>query len=94
MRMRILASLAALLLVAGIATGASASDHRGAARHHGRHGHHFVGGDGRPVIGPAYRGHGAYTDLGPLGFTFGPPPGRSYCGPNCVPGASISAWSY
>ena len=39
------------------------------------------------------RGH-YYTDLGPLGFTLGPPPGRGTCGPNCVPGSSIAAWSY
>jgi hypothetical protein len=93
MRMRILASVAALAVVAGTATSATASDHRGVGRHHGRHGHHFVGRHGRPAIGPADRGH-TYINLGPLGFTFGPPPGRGYCGPNCVPGASISAWSY
>jgi len=93
MRIRILAGTTALVLVVGMATSAMATDHRGAGRHHWRHGHYFVGGYGRPAARPYYGGH-TYTDLGPLGFTLGPPPGHSYCGPNCIPGASISAWSY
>jgi hypothetical protein len=94
MRTRILAWATLLTYVAGTATSATASDHHGKGRHHGHHGHHghhFVGSYGRPAVAP--EGH-YYTDLGPLGFMLGPPPGRHYCGPNCVPGSSISAWSY
>ena len=91
MRMRILAWATVLTFAAGTATSATASDHHGKGRHHGRHGHHFVGSYGRPADAP--EGH-HYTDLGPLGFMLGPPPGRHNCGPNCVPGSSISAWSY
>ena len=93
MRIRILAGATALVLVAGMTSGAMASGHRSTGTHHGRHHHHLVGNDGGWNSGPNYGGH--YTDLGPLGFTLGPPPGRGgYCGPNCVPGSSISAWSY
>ena len=85
MRIRILGSVAALVLATTMTSGAVASDHRGAS-HHWRHGHRVVG---------VYGGQdGHYTSLGPLGFTFGPPPGRGTCGPNCVPGSSIAAWSY
>jgi len=63
----------------------------GVHRHHGRR---FVGDDGSRNAGHYYGGR-YYTDLGPLGFTLGPPPGhRGYCEPNCVPGSSIAAWSY
>jgi hypothetical protein len=86
MRIRILGSVAALVLATTMTSGAVASDHRGVGGHHWRHGHRVVG---------VYGGQdGHYTSLGPLGFTFGPPPGRGTCGPNCVPGSSIAAWSY
>ena len=91
MRMRILAWATVLAFAAGTATSATASGHHGKGRHQGRHGHQFVDSYGRPAVAP--EGH-YYTDLGPLGFMLGPPPGRHYCGPNCVPGSSISAWSY
>jgi len=92
MRIRILAGVAALVLATTMTSGAIASDHRGAGGHHWRHSHRFVGVYGGQGAGTYYGGH--YTSLGPLGFTLGPPPGRGYCGPNCVPGSSISAWSY
>jgi hypothetical protein len=86
MRREILAGAIALALAAGMTTSAMAFDHRGAGGHHWRHSHSFVGGYGaRPY------GSGGYTDLGPLGFTLGRP---GYCGPNCVPGSSIAAWSW
>ena len=91
MRLRILAGVAALVLATTMTSGAMASDHRGAGGHHWRHGHRVVGVHGSQDAGTY---SGGYTSLGPLGFTLGPPPGRSTCGPNCVPGASISAWSY
>jgi hypothetical protein len=92
MKAPILASMAALLIAAAMTSGAMASDHRGAGGHHWRHGHRVVGVYGGQDAGTYHGGH--YTSLGPLGFTFGPPPGRGYCGPNCVPGSSVSAWSY
>jgi hypothetical protein len=92
MRRQILAGAASLIIATAMTSGAMASDHRGAGGHHWRHGHRVVGVYGGGNTGPYTQGH--YTSLGPLGFTLGPPPGRSTCGPNCVPGASISAWSY
>ncbi|HSZ95018.1 MAG TPA: hypothetical protein VK767_01835 [Bradyrhizobium sp.] len=93
MRRQILAGTAALVLATAMTSGAMASDHRSAGGHHWRHSHRFVGSYGGRNTGPYTQGH-YYTDLGPLGFTLGPPPARGYCGPNCIPGASISAWSY
>lgn len=93
MRVLILAGVTALAVVVGMSTSATASDHRGAGHHHGRHSHHTIHGDGQAAVRPGGGSH-TYTDLGPLGMMFGPPPGRHSCGPNCVPGASISAWSY
>ena len=92
MRRQILVAAAALVLATAMTSGAMASDHRGAGGHHWRHGHRVVGVYGGQDAGTTSGGN--YTSLGPLGFTLGPPPGRSTCGPNCVPGASISAWSY
>jgi hypothetical protein len=92
MRIRILGSVAALVLATAMTSGAMASDHRGAGRHHWHHGHRVVGVYGGQDTRTYSGGH--YTSLGPLGFTFGPPPGRGTCGPNCVPGSSIAAWSY
>jgi hypothetical protein len=92
MRRQILAGAAALVLATAMTSGAMASDHRGTGGHHWRHGHRVVGVYGAQDDGIYSWGH--YTSLGPLGFTLGPPPGRGTCGPNCVPGASISAWSY
>jgi hypothetical protein len=60
---------------------------------HGHHGRRLIGDYGSRNASPYYGGR-YYTDLGPLGFTLGPPPGHGYCGPNCVPGSSIAAWSY
>jgi hypothetical protein len=91
MRIRILGSAAALVLVTAMTSGAMASDHR-AGGHHGRYGHRVVGVYSRQDAGTYHGGH--YTSLGPLGFTLGPPPGRATCGPNCVSGSSIAAWSY
>ena len=92
MRQQILIAAAALVLATAMTSGAMASDHRGAGGHHWRHGHRVVGVYGAQDTG-IYSG-GRYTSLGPLGFTLGPPPGRGTCGPNCVPGSSIAAWSY
>ena len=92
MRMRILGSVAALVLIAAMTSGAMASGRRGAGGHHGRYGHRVVGNYNGWNNGPHNQAH--YTDLGPLGVMFGPPPGRGTCGPNCIPGSSISAWSY
>jgi hypothetical protein len=89
MRTRILAGAMAFVLATGMTAGAIASDHRGSGGHHWRHSHRFAGSYGVRDYG---RGH--YTDLGPLGFTLGPLPGHGYCGPNCIPGSSIAAWSY
>jgi hypothetical protein len=48
----------------------------------------FDGGyGGRGYGGPYYHGHP--TDLGPLGFSFGPATPYGY-----APGTSIAAWSY
>jgi hypothetical protein len=91
MRQQIFAGATALVLATAMTSGAMASDHRGAS-HHWRHGHRVVGVYGGQDTGTYYGGH--YTSLGPLGFTLGPPPGRRTCGPNCVPGSSIAAWSY
>jgi hypothetical protein len=91
MTRQIFAGAAALILATAMTSGAIASDHRGAGGHHWRHGHRAVGVYGPPDTGTYYGGH--YTSLGPLGFTLGPPPGRG-CGPGCVPGSSISAWTY
>jgi hypothetical protein len=90
MGVRILAGAAALVLATAMTSGAMASDHRGG--HHWRHGHRIVGVYGSRDTGTYNGGH--YTSLGPLGFTLGPPPGRGTCGPGCVPGSSVSAWSY
>ena len=92
MRQQILIAAAALVLATAMTSGAMASDHRGAGGHHWRHGHRVVGVYGAQNTGIYSGGH--YTSLGPLGFTLGPPPGRGTCGPNCVPGSSIAAWSY
>ena len=93
MRMRTLASATALVLAIGMTAAATASGHRGAGGNHWRHHHHLVGSyDGRNA--DAYYGGRYYTDLGPLGFTLGPPPGHGTCGPHCAPGSSIAAWSY
>jgi hypothetical protein len=89
MRRQILVSAVALVLATAMTSGAMASDHRGASRRHGRHGHHFVGSYGGLNAGAPYGGR--YYSLGPLGFTSAPP---GHCGPNCIPGVSISAWSY
>ena len=92
MKIRILGSVAAFILATAMTSGAMASGHRGAGSHHWRHGHRVVGVYGGQDAGTYY---GGGHSLGPLGFTLGPPPGRGgYCGPNCVPGSSISAWSY
>ena len=92
MRRQILAGATAFILATAMTSGAMASDHRGAGGHHWRHGHRVVGVYGAQDTGIYSGGH--YTSLGPLGFTLGPPPGRGTCGPNCVPGSSIAAWSY
>ncbi|MGA2998800.1 hypothetical protein [Bradyrhizobium sp.] len=92
MRRQILAGAAALILATAMTSGATASDHRGAGGHHRRHGHRVVGVYEGQDAGTYSGGH--YTSLGPLGFTLGPPPGRGTCGPNCVTGSSVSAWSY
>jgi hypothetical protein len=61
-------------------------------RHGGWGSRRFVGSHGEWGNGPYYRG-GYYTDLGPLGFTWGGPIG--YCDPNyCIPGSSVAAWSW
>lgn len=93
MRAAILAGVAALVLAAGMTSGAMAAGHRGASGNHWRHHHRLIGAYGLRNAAPYYGGR-YYTDLGPLGFTLGPPPGRGYCGPNCVPGSSIAAWSW
>jgi len=56
---------------------------------HGDWGSRQFDGDygGRGYGGPSYHGHP--TDLGPLGFTFGPTTLYGY-----APGTSIAAWSY
>ena len=93
MKIRILGSVAAFILATTMTSGAMASGHHGADSHHWRHSHRIIGVYGTQDARTSYGGH--YTSLGPLGFTLGPPPGRGgYCGPNCVPGSSISAWSY
>ena len=89
MKLLIFAGATALALAAGMTTSAMAFEHRGAGGHHWRHNHRFVGAYG----GRAY-GTDTYTNLGPLGVIFGPPPGPGYCGPNCVPGSSVAAWSW
>jgi len=83
MKLKILAGAAALVLVAAMASGAMASDHRGG--HHWRHSHRVVVNYGDRYAGPTYGGR--YYSLGPLGFTTVPP--GSYSGY----GTSISAWS-
>ena len=87
MKRQILAGAMALVLIAGMASGAMA-DHRGASGKHWRHGHRvvgsYVGSYGGRDAGPAYGGH--YYSLGPLGFTSVPP--GSYSGY----GTSISAF--
>jgi hypothetical protein len=93
MRLKILAGATALVLAGAMTSGAMASDHRGASGKHWRHGHRLVSSYGVRDATPHY-GRGYTTDLGPLGVMFGPPPGRGTCGPNCVPGSSIAAWSY
>jgi hypothetical protein len=66
-------------------------------RHGGWGSRRFVGsygGYGDWGNGPYYRG-GHYTDLGPLGFTWGPVTSYGYCDPHyCIPGSSIAAWSW
>jgi hypothetical protein len=91
MTRQIFAGAVALILATAMTSGAIASDHRGAGGHHWRHGHRAVGVYATPDAWASSGGH--YTSLGPLGFTLGPPPGRG-CGPGCVPGSSISAWTY
>jgi hypothetical protein len=64
-------------------------------RHGGWGSRRFVGSHGEWGNGPYYRGSYSYTDLGPLGFTWGPPGALGYCDPNyCVPGSSIAARSW
>jgi hypothetical protein len=82
MKLPILACATALVLAAGMISGAKASGHRGG--HHWRHSHRIVAGYGD--AGPAYGGR-SYS-LGPLGFTSVPP--GSYSGY----GTSVSAWSW
>ena len=84
MNLRIFAGAAALVLAVAMTSGVMASGHQGA--HHWRHHHRVITGDGD--AGPAYGGR--YYSLGPLGFTSVPP---GHCGPTCVPGSSIAAWS-
>lgn len=82
MKRQILAGAAALVLAAGMTSGAMASSHRGS--HHWRHGHRIIvdyGGDAGPTYG------GRYYSLGPLGFTSVPP--GSYSGY----GTPVDAWS-
>jgi hypothetical protein len=93
MKLKILAGATALAVAAAMTSGAMASDHRGAGSHHWRHHHHFADSYGGRDAAPYY-GRGAYTNLGPLGVMFGPPPRPGYCGPNCVSGSSIAAWSW
>ena len=100
MRKQILAGVTVLAFTAGMMTSAVAFDHGGRSFHAGRShggfgGSRFAGvrgfGDwrqgGRSYGGPYYHGHP--TDLGPLGFSFGPLTGYGY-----APGASIADWSY
>jgi hypothetical protein len=86
MKLTILACATALVLAAGMISGAMASGHRGAGGHHWRHNHRIIVGDGGRDAGPTYGGR--YYSLGPLGFT-SVPPGHTYSGY----GAPINAWS-
>jgi hypothetical protein len=83
MRRKILAGATALVLAAGLTSGATASGHRGG--HHWHHGHRLVVDYGGRDAGPTYGGR--YYSLGPLGFTSVPP--GSYSGY----GTPIDAWS-
>lgn len=84
MKLTIVACATALVLAAGMISGAMASSHRGG--HHWRHSHRIIVGDGGRDAGPTYGGR--YYSLGPLGFT-SVPPGHTYSGY----GTPINAWS-
>jgi hypothetical protein len=88
MKLTILACATALVLAAGMISGAKASGHRGG--HHWRHSHLIIVGDGDRDAGPTYgaRYYSRYYSLGPLGFT-SVPPGHTYSGY----GTPINAWS-
>ena len=103
MKRQIFANVAALVLAAGMTTGAMAFDEgAGIGTHHARgvqsvrarHDSRFAGVRGYESWrhgGWGYRGsahEGGFIDLGPLGFTAGC--GRS----TCSPGYSVSAWSW
>jgi hypothetical protein len=93
MRRQILAGTTVLVLALALTTSATAFDHRDANGHHWRQSHRLVRGHGGQDAAP-YHVRDTYTNLGPLGVMFGPPPRPGHCGANCVPGSSIAAWSY
>lgn len=102
---RLVLASAVLALLAGVTTGAVASDPKAhkSGSHVGRLHHGALGGThhvrrGSPLAGESWYPddsssgyHGGFISLGPLGFTAACGPSRR-CGSGY--GTSISAWSY